>query len=87
LRQVALIDGWRASADAVCPSSRLVGQSGTTVTELIYRHQIRPVIQTGGTVMNWIFAARNPDGALIQLAHVPLSGRPFWAENGAVVVW
>jgi hypothetical protein len=32
--------------------SRLVGHSGTSVTELVYRHQIRPVIQTGATIMD-----------------------------------
>ena len=30
----------------------LVGHSGTTVTELVYRHQIRPVIQTGALVID-----------------------------------
>ena len=35
--------------------SQLVGHSGTTVTELVYRHQIRPVIQTGATVMDQLF--------------------------------
>jgi integrase len=35
--------------------SQLVGHSGTTVTELVYRHQIRPVIQTGATVMDRLF--------------------------------
>jgi hypothetical protein len=35
--------------------SQLVGHSGTTVTELIYRHQLRPVIQTGATVMDELF--------------------------------
>jgi integrase len=35
--------------------SRLVGHSGTTVTELVYRHQIRPVIQTWATVMDRLF--------------------------------
>jgi integrase len=35
--------------------SRLVGHSGTSVTELIYRHQIRPVIQTGATAMDRLF--------------------------------
>ncbi len=35
--------------------SRLVGHSGTSVTELVYRHQIRPVIQTGATVMDVLF--------------------------------
>jgi hypothetical protein len=31
--------------------------SGTTVTELVYRHQLRPVIQTGATVMDQLFSA------------------------------
>lgn len=35
--------------------SRLVGHSGTTVTELVYRHQLKPVIQTGATVMDELF--------------------------------
>lgn len=37
--------------------SRLVGHSGTSVTELVYRHQIRPVIQTGAVVMDSLLAA------------------------------
>ncbi|WP_407837967.1 tyrosine-type recombinase/integrase [Streptomyces sp. DSM 116496] len=41
--------------------SRLVGHSGTAVTEEVYRKQIRPVIQTGATAMDGIFgAAQNP---------------------------
>ena len=36
--------------------AQLVGNSGTTVTELVYRHQLRPVIQTGATVMDSLFA-------------------------------
>jgi integrase len=35
--------------------SELVGHSGTSVTELVYRHQIRPVLQTGATVMDTLF--------------------------------
>ncbi|MFB7907477.1 tyrosine recombinase XerC [Kitasatospora sp. NPDC056076] len=35
--------------------SRLVGHSSTSVTEEVYREQIRPVIQTGATVMDDIF--------------------------------
>ena len=35
--------------------AQLVGHSGTTVTELVYRHQIRPVIQAGATVMDRLF--------------------------------
>lgn len=37
--------------------SMLVGHSGTTVTELVYRHQIRPVIQTGALVMDEVYKA------------------------------
>ena len=37
--------------------SRLVGHAGTTVTELVYRHQLKPVIQTGATVMDRLFGA------------------------------
>ena len=36
--------------------AQLVGHSGTTVTELVYRHQLRPVIQTGATVLDRLFA-------------------------------
>lgn len=42
--------------------SRLVGHSGTTVTELVYRHQLKPVIQTGATVMDRLYG-RKTDGA------------------------
>jgi len=35
--------------------SRLVGHSGTSVTELVYRHQIRPVIQTGAMAIDQMF--------------------------------
>lgn len=35
--------------------SRLVGHSGSTVTELVYRKQIRPVVDDGATVMDRIF--------------------------------
>ncbi|MFF1482054.1 tyrosine recombinase XerC [Streptomyces sp. NPDC058301] len=37
--------------------SRLVGHSSTTVTEEVYRKQIRPVIQTGAVAMDDIFRA------------------------------
>jgi integrase len=37
--------------------SRLVGHSGTAVTDEVYRKQIRPVIQTGAVVMDGIFGA------------------------------
>ncbi len=35
--------------------SRLVGHSGTAVTEAVYRKQIRPVIDQGATAMERIF--------------------------------
>lgn len=35
--------------------SRLVGHKGTAVTELVYRHQIKPVMQDGATAMDRIF--------------------------------
>ncbi|MFI7586269.1 tyrosine recombinase XerC [Spongisporangium articulatum] len=36
--------------------SRLVGHSSTAVTELVYRKQIRPVIQSGARIMDSIFS-------------------------------
>jgi integrase len=35
--------------------SRLVGHSGTAVTEAVYRRQIRPVMEEGATAMDRIF--------------------------------
>jgi integrase len=37
--------------------SRLVGHKSTAVTELIYRKQIRPVVQSGATVMDRILGS------------------------------
>jgi integrase len=37
--------------------SRLVGHNGTTVTEKVYRHQLRSVIQHGAEAMDNIFAS------------------------------
>ena len=34
--------------------SDLMGHSGTTVTESVYRHEIRPALTTGATAMNKI---------------------------------
>nr|WP_322769405.1 tyrosine-type recombinase/integrase [Frankia sp. Cr1] len=42
--------------------SRLVGHSGTTVTEAVYRKQIRPVVEDGATAMDRIFPATPPGG-------------------------
>ncbi|GFJ87859.1 hypothetical protein Prum_015010 [Phytohabitans rumicis] len=35
----------------------LCGHSGTTVTERVYRHQLRPVLLTGAVAMDDIFGA------------------------------
>ena len=38
-------------------SPRLVGHSGTRVTELVYRHELRPVMPTGATAMDSLFGS------------------------------
>ncbi len=38
--------------------SDLVGHSGTTVTESVYRHEIRPALTTGATAMNKILSKK-----------------------------
>jgi len=40
--------------------SRLVGHSGTSVTELVYRKQIRPVVEDGAVAMDRLFPRRKP---------------------------
>lgn len=45
-----------ASGIPVEDISRLVGHSGTQVTELVYRHELRPVIQTGAVAMDSLFS-------------------------------
>ncbi|MFE6507431.1 tyrosine recombinase XerC [Nocardioides sp. NPDC057767] len=35
--------------------SRLMGHKGTAVTELVYRHELRPVIESGASVMDSVF--------------------------------
>ena len=39
--------------------SRLVGHSGTAVTEAVYRQQLRPVLEEGATAMDGIFPTRD----------------------------
>lgn len=45
-------------------NSRLVGHSDATVTELVYRHQLKPVIQAGATVMDQLFGNANPESVV-----------------------
>jgi integrase len=40
--------------------ARLVGHSGTTTTETVYRKQIRPVLIDGADTMDRIFPAADP---------------------------
>lgn len=60
--------------------ARLVGHSGTTVTELVYRHQLRPVIQTGATVMDRLFGS----GAVQSRSHAV--GHSDGPEAGSLLV-
>jgi len=39
----------------------LVGHAGTTVTEKVYRHQLRPVLLTGAITMDDLFKVEEPD--------------------------
>ncbi|CAM3615035.1 site-specific integrase [Isoptericola cucumis] len=43
--------------------SRLMGHSGTAVTELVYRHELRPVLEAGAAVMDLVFPVLKADGA------------------------
>ena len=42
--------------------SRLVGHSGTAVTETVYRQQLRPVLEEGATAMDGIFPTNEEAG-------------------------
>ena len=59
--------------------ARLVGHSGTTVTELVYRHQLRPVIQTGARVMDRLFATGSVQDRSHAVGH---SGAPYSNVGG-----
>ena len=41
--------------------ARLVGHTGTTTTETVYRKQIRPVVIGGAEVMDSLFPGRDAD--------------------------
>jgi integrase len=40
---------------AIDEISRLMGHSGTAVTELVYRHELRPVLESGASIMDNVF--------------------------------
>lgn len=54
------------SGVAVEDIALLVGHSGTHVTELVYRHQLRPVIRKGAITMDTVF--RTGDGQAVRQA-------------------
>src|SRR6476620_8529333 len=58
------------SGDSIEEIARLVGhKGGSAVTEKVYRKQPRPVIQTGATAMDGLFAAtikRRVEGCLVR---------------------
>jgi integrase len=56
---VSLLSDHGMSLDQI---AQLAGHSSTAVTETVYRHQIRPVIQSGALAMDKIF--EQPDPAL-----------------------
>lgn len=43
--------------------SRLMGHNGTAVTELVYRHQLRPIVEHGAQAMDRIFSGPTADEA------------------------
>lgn len=43
--------------------SRLMGHSGTAVTELVHRHELRPVLDSGAAVTDLVFPVLKVDGA------------------------
>ena len=70
--------------------SRLVGHRSTTVTETVYRKQLRPVVQGGADAMNRIFPAGADRGALVtHLVTQRCRMRPsrgcscWWAQQGS----
>jgi integrase len=42
--------------------SQLVGHAGTTVTETVYRHELRPVLTDGAEVIGRVFAGGGSAG-------------------------
>jgi integrase len=51
------------SGVAIEEIARLAGHSSSRTTEVVYRKELRPVLQTGATVMDGIFSASRPESA------------------------
>jgi hypothetical protein len=59
MRNVAtLVDTPEGKKDGRPSIADLVGHRTTVVTQKVYRHQLKPVISTGATAMNAIFAKK-----------------------------
>ena len=52
-----------ASGTRIEDISDLMGHSGTSVTETVYRHEIRPVLTTGATAMDKILSKKRTKSA------------------------
>ena len=61
--------------------SDLMGHSGTTVTESVYRHEIRPALTTGATAMNKILSKKRPDPPSPLLSDTK-KYQPGWLPSG-----
>lgn len=58
--------------------ARLVGHSGTSVTEAVYRHELRPVLQTGAVVLDRLFSpTRSGPGVTPTVTPAPSSPGDF----------
>jgi len=71
---VSLMSAGGAPAEEI---ARVVGHSDTTTTERVYRHELRPVIQTGAVVMNEVFSVEvvGPSWHMEPLFTMPSEGR------------
>ncbi|MGI8457472.1 MAG: site-specific integrase [Propionibacteriaceae bacterium] len=57
--------------------ARLVGHAGTSVTEAVYRHELRPVLQTGAVVLDRLFSApKSGSGVTPSVTPAPSSAAP-----------
>ncbi|MEU5861602.1 hypothetical protein ABZ815_10535 [Nonomuraea sp. NPDC047529] len=52
------VSTWKSGL-SIDETAQLCGHAGTTVTKTVFRHQIRPVIQTGAPAMDRIFDGRD----------------------------
>jgi integrase len=74
-----------AGGAAVEQISYLAGHADTSTTELIYRHDLRPVLQTGATFMNEFASVEDigPDWHMDPLFKMPGGGQQPQAPDGS----